>query len=131
MFKALYVLTLIGVFTVLGGITGVVGAFLLAGSQGDIFMAVGKKTDIRFIGFEQAADVEAVDEDTDGDEDDMDFGEKLRDAHPSMSQDHQARKRCEIDAINGAIPREAEAFRLSVPTNTFVTQVIKARESVF
>ncbi|MEM7745357.1 MAG: 2-dehydropantoate 2-reductase [Pseudomonadota bacterium] len=59
------------------------------------------------------------------------FGEKLRGAYPSMTQDHQAHKVGEIDAINGAIVREAEAFGLSVPTNTFVSQVIKARESAF
>lgn len=59
------------------------------------------------------------------------FGEKLRGAYPSMTQDHNARKIGEIDAINGAIVREAAAFRLSVPTNTFVTRVIKARESAF
>ncbi|MEM1300284.1 MAG: 2-dehydropantoate 2-reductase [Pseudomonadota bacterium] len=59
------------------------------------------------------------------------FGEKLRGAYPSMTQDHQAGKIGEIDAINGAIVREAEAFRLSVPTNRFVQQVIKARESAF
>lgn len=60
-----------------------------------------------------------------------DFGAKIPNARPSMAQDHVAGKRCEIDAINGAIPREAEPFRLSVPTNTFVTKVIKARESVY
>jgi 2-dehydropantoate 2-reductase len=59
------------------------------------------------------------------------FGEKMPNSRPSMAQDHAARKRCEIDAINGAIPREAAEFRLSVPTNTFVTRVIRARESGF
>ncbi|MEM7057969.1 MAG: 2-dehydropantoate 2-reductase [Pseudomonadota bacterium] len=59
------------------------------------------------------------------------FGEKIPNSRPSMAQDHTARKRGEIDAINGAIVREAEAFKLSVPTNAFVSQVIKARESVF
>ena len=59
------------------------------------------------------------------------FGEKIPNSRPSMAQDHTARKRGEIDAINGAIVREAEAFNLSVPTNAFVSQVIKARESVY
>ena len=59
------------------------------------------------------------------------FGEKIPGSRPSMAQDHMAGKRGEIDAINGAIPREAEAFSLSVPTNVFVTKVVKARESVF
>jgi 2-dehydropantoate 2-reductase len=59
------------------------------------------------------------------------FGAKIPNSHPSMAQDHMARRRAEIDAINGAIPREAEAFRLSVPTNTFVTRVLRAQESGF
>ncbi|MEM6624416.1 MAG: 2-dehydropantoate 2-reductase [Pseudomonadota bacterium] len=59
------------------------------------------------------------------------FGAKIPNARPSMAQDHEARKRCEIDAINGAIPREAAALDMSAPVNTFVMQVIKARESAF
>ncbi len=59
------------------------------------------------------------------------FGAKIPNSRPSMAQDHMARRRAEIDAINGAIPREAEAFRLSVPTNTFVTRVLRAQESGF
>ena len=59
------------------------------------------------------------------------FGAKIPGSRPSMAQDHRARKRGEIDAINGAIVREAEAFSLSVPTNAFVARVVKARESVF
>ena len=59
------------------------------------------------------------------------FGEKISGSRPSMAQDHTARKKCEIDAINGAIVREAAPLGLSVPTNAFVTQLIKARESVF
>ena len=59
------------------------------------------------------------------------FGEKIPHSRPSMHQDHVARKRGEVDAINGAIVREAAEFNLTVPTNAFVTQVIKARESVF
>jgi len=60
-----------------------------------------------------------------------DFGVGIPDARPSMAQDHAAGKRGEIDAINGAIPREARAFGRPAPTNAFVAQVIKARESVF
>lgn len=60
-----------------------------------------------------------------------DFGAKIRDARPSMALDHMARRRTEIDAINGAIPREAAAFGLTVPTNTFVTRLVRASESVF
>jgi 2-dehydropantoate 2-reductase len=59
------------------------------------------------------------------------FGEKIPNSRPSMAQDHAAGRRAEVDAINGAIPREAAAFRLSVPTNVFVTRVLRARESGF
>jgi len=47
-------------------------AFLLANNEGNIFMCVGKKADIRFVGFEQtSADLAEEEED---DDDDMDFG---------------------------------------------------------
>lgn len=59
------------------------------------------------------------------------FGSKIPNSRPSMAQDHMAGRRAEIDAINGAIPREAKEFNLSVPTNTFVTRVLRATESGF
>ncbi len=59
------------------------------------------------------------------------FGEKIPHSRPSMAQDHVAEKIGEVDAINGAIVREASPFNLAVPTNAFVSQVIKARESAF
>ncbi len=60
-----------------------------------------------------------------------DFGEKIPHSRPFMAQDHDARKRGEVDAINGAIVSEAAGLGIAVPTNTFVSQVIKARESAF
>lgn len=48
-------------------------AFLLQGADGNIFLCVGKKTDIKFVGFEQAGIVEQEDEEPE-DDDDMDFG---------------------------------------------------------
>ena len=59
------------------------------------------------------------------------FGEKIPNSRPSMAQDHMARRRAEIDAINGAIPREAREFNLSVPTNVFVTRVLRAQEAAY
>ena len=59
------------------------------------------------------------------------FGGKIANARPSMAQDHAAGKTSEIDAINGAIPREAEAIGMAAPTNAFVARVIRARESLF
>ena len=59
------------------------------------------------------------------------FAAKISDARPSMAQDHAAGRISEVDAINGAIPREAEKVGLAAPVNAFVTAVIKARESLF
>ena len=43
------------------------------------------------------------------------FGDKLRGGQPSMLQDHLARRRSEIDAINGAVPVEAAKVGLVAP----------------
>ena len=59
------------------------------------------------------------------------FGAKLSAGRPSLAQDHAARKLSEIDAINGAIPREAAAVGMTAPMNAFVAHVIRARESLF
>lgn len=59
------------------------------------------------------------------------FGSKIPGARPSTAQDHAAGRIGEIDAINGAIPREAEAVGLAAPANAFVARVIRARESLF
>lgn len=59
------------------------------------------------------------------------FGAKIPRARPSLAQDHAAGRLSEIDAINGAIPHEAEAVGLTAPTNGFVANVIRARESLF
>jgi hypothetical protein len=48
-------------------------AFLLAGEDGTVWMAVGEATKIEFISFEQVA-VVAEEEENDEDEEDMDFG---------------------------------------------------------
>ena len=59
------------------------------------------------------------------------FGSKIPGASPSMAQDHAAGKVGEIDAINGAVAREAGPLGLAAPVNSFVTAVVKARESAF
>lgn len=59
------------------------------------------------------------------------FGAKIPNSRPSMAQDHAAGRIGEVDAINGAIPREAAALSLSAPVNTVVARTIKARESLF
>ena len=54
------------------------------------------------------------------------FGEKIPDARPSMLLDVLARRRCEIDVINGAIPPAAHELGLTAPVNEVVTALVKA-----
>jgi 2-dehydropantoate 2-reductase len=55
------------------------------------------------------------------------FGEKIRDARPSMLLDVMAGRPCEIDVINGAIPPAARAVGLRAPVNETVTALVKAK----
>jgi len=59
------------------------------------------------------------------------FGSTVRTARPSMLQDHLAKRRSEIDAINGAVPTEAAKVGLTAPINQTVADLIRARESTF
>ena len=59
------------------------------------------------------------------------FGEKIPNARPSMLLDHMAGRRCEIEVINGAIPREAAALGMEAPVNTVVSQLVRGREAGF
>jgi 2-dehydropantoate 2-reductase len=56
------------------------------------------------------------------------LGGKIPDARPSMLLDYNAGRRCEVDAINGAIPRLGKPLRVATPTNETVVGIIKARE---
>lgn len=57
--------------------------------------------------------------------------EATRENRSSMGQDFDRRRRTEIDAINGAIVREAENLGISVPYNRMVTDLIKVIEKTF
>lgn len=59
------------------------------------------------------------------------FGEKIPNAKPSMLQDHLAGRRCEVDVINGAIPRVGAELGLETPVNSLVVALIKAKETGF
>jgi 2-dehydropantoate 2-reductase len=54
------------------------------------------------------------------------FGEKIRDARPSMLLDVLAGRPCEIDVINGAIPPAARELGLTAPVNEVVTALVRA-----
>jgi 2-dehydropantoate 2-reductase len=57
------------------------------------------------------------------------FGEKIRDARPSMLLDVLAGRPCEIDVINGAIPPAARELGLAAPVNETVTALVKAKSA--
>lgn len=59
------------------------------------------------------------------------YGARMPNGFPSTAQDHAARKKGEIDAINGAIPRVGAEVGVDAPMNRFVTLLVKARESAF
>lgn len=59
------------------------------------------------------------------------FGAKIPQAVPSMLLDHRARRRSEIDALNGAVARLAREMGIAAPANERVTQAIKDREAGF
>src|SRR5262249_16118292 len=56
------------------------------------------------------------------------FGRVSPDALPSMLLDVLAGRPTEIDALNGALVREAEKLRAAVPTNAFLTRLVRALE---
>ena len=60
-----------------------------------------------------------------------DFGAKIPDARPSMLLDHMAKRKAEVDNINGAIPREGAKVSVATPVNSLVTALLKAREASF
>ena len=59
------------------------------------------------------------------------LGGKIPGARPSMLLDHLARRRSEIDAINGAIPALGAKYGVPTPMNETLVAVIRAREAGF
>jgi 2-dehydropantoate 2-reductase len=57
-----------------------------------------------------------------------DFGAKIPNARPSMLLDLMAKRRSEIDAINGAIPPAAKAAGLAAPYNEVISGLVRAKE---
>jgi len=57
------------------------------------------------------------------------FGLRIPHARPSLLLDLRAGRRCEIDAINGAIPRVARSVGVAAPVNETVTALVKALEA--
>jgi len=57
--------------------------------------------------------------------------EATRENRCSMGQDLDRKRRTEIDAINGAVVREAERLGISVPYNRMITDLVKVIEKRF
>ncbi|MBS3920746.1 MAG: 2-dehydropantoate 2-reductase [Deltaproteobacteria bacterium] len=57
--------------------------------------------------------------------------EATRENRCSMGQDLDFKRKTEIDAINGALVREAERFGIPVPYNRMITDLIKVIEKTF
>ncbi len=57
-----------------------------------------------------------------------DFGSKIPKARPSVLLDLLAKRKSEIDVINGSIPRVAKQLGLAAPVNEAVTQLVRAKE---
>jgi 2-dehydropantoate 2-reductase len=57
-----------------------------------------------------------------------DFGSKIPNARPSVLLDLMAKRKSEIDVINGSIPRVAKEVGLQAPTNETLTALVLAKE---
>lgn len=57
--------------------------------------------------------------------------EATRENRSSMGQDFDRRRKTEIDAINGAVVREAQRLGIPAPFNEAVTELVKAIEKSF
>ena len=60
-----------------------------------------------------------------------DFGRKMPDARPSMLQDHLAKRRSEIDFINGMVPVLGAEEKIATPYNEVLSAIIRDREAEF
>jgi 2-dehydropantoate 2-reductase len=59
-----------------------------------------------------------------------DFGSKIPKARPSVLLDLMARRKSEIDVINGSIPRVGAEVGVDAPVNDTVTRLVRAKERV-
>ena len=60
-----------------------------------------------------------------------DFASIMPDASPSMRLDHQARRRSEIDAINGMVPVVGARHGIATPVNQTLSALVRALEERF
>ena len=58
-----------------------------------------------------------------------DFGSKIPKARPSVLLDLMAKRKSEIDVINGSIPRVGKTLGVAAPVNETVSALVKAKET--
>ena len=58
----------------------------------------------------------------------IDFGNKMPLSKPSMLQDVEAKRKCELSSINGMVVTLGKELDIDTPFNTVVTSIISARE---
>lgn len=59
-----------------------------------------------------------------------DFGAKIPNARPSVLLDLLAKRKSEIEVINGAIPRVGRELGVAAPVNEAITALVRAKERV-
>ena len=59
------------------------------------------------------------------------FADKLGNARPSMALDHLAKRKSEIDVINGMVPKLAEQLGMDAPVNKAVSALVRHAEKDF
>jgi len=59
------------------------------------------------------------------------FADKLGDARPSMALDHLAKRKSEIDVLNGMVPVMAKALNIPTPVNEVVSALVRHLETKF
>ena len=59
------------------------------------------------------------------------FGKKLLHSKPSMLQDVEAKRKCELSSINGMVVTLGKELNVKTPYNSVVSNVISAREKEY
>ena len=61
----------------------------------------------------------------------IDFGKKMPLSKPSMLQDVEAKRKCELSSINGMVVTLGKEFNIKTPYNSVVSSIISAREKQY
>ena len=61
----------------------------------------------------------------------IDFGNKMPLSKPSMLQDVEAKRKCELSSINGMVVTLGKELNVKTPYNSVVSNIISAREKEY